>query len=363
MKLRQKIILLAIAPLILTLCAIALAVWHQATLLAHQQRASVESAYLANKEAELKHYVALGARSIAHLYESGRQDEATLNEAKAILTKLDYGNDGYFFLYDLNGKNLMHPRQPDLVGRNLWELKDATGNPAIQRLIARARAGGGFERYAWEKPSSGKVAPKLGYVVMLEKWDWMLGTGIYLDDVDAALAKIEAQSSGNIYSTMLWITGIAIAGALIIALSGLALNISEYRAADAKLKVLAQRVVRSQEDERARLSRDLHDGISQWLVSIKLQVESGIAKLAGHGAQPDSARASFDRAAGQLNDVLGEVRRISHDLRPAILDDLARELDLSVRTIEMHRLNIKRKLGIEGQADLIRFVLEQTLAR
>lgn len=322
MKLRQKIILLAIAPLILTLCAIALAVWHQATLLAYQQRASVESAYLASKEAELKHYVALGARSIAHLYESERQDEATLNEAKAILAKLDYGNDSYFFLYDLNGKNLMHPRQPDLVGHNLWELKDATGNPAIQRLIARARAGGGFERYAWEKPSSGKVAPKLGYVVMLEKWDWMLGTGIYLDDVDAALAKIEAQSSGNIYSTMLWITGIAIAGALIIALSGLALNISEYRVADAKLKVLAQRVVHSQEDERARLSRDLHDGISQWLVSIKLQVESGIAKLAEHGAQPDSARASFDRAASQLNDVLGEVRRISHDLRPAILDDL-----------------------------------------
>lgn len=42
---------------------------------------------------------------------------------------------------------------------------------------------------------------------------------------------------------------------------------------------------------------------------------------------------------------------------------IARELDLSVRTIETHRLNIKRKLGIEGQADLIRFALEQTLAR
>lgn len=322
MKLRQKIILLAIAPLILALCAIALAVWYQSTLLARQQRASVESAYLASKEAELKHYVALGIRSIAHLYESDRHDETMLKKAKAILAKLDYGDDGYFFIYDMQGKNLMHPRQPDLVGRNLWDLKDATGSPTVQRLIARARAGGGFERYVWGKPSTGKIAPKLGYVVMLEKWGWMLGTGIYLDDVDAALAKIDAQSSGNIYSTMLWIMGIAIAGALIIALSGLALNISEYRVADAKLKVLAQRVVRSQEDERARLSRDLHDGISQWLVSIKLQVESGIAKLAGHAAQPDSARASFDRAADQLNDVLGEVRRISHDLRPAILDDL-----------------------------------------
>jgi two-component system NarL family sensor kinase len=322
MNLRQKITLLAITPLILALCAIALAVRHQANLLAQQQRSSVEEAYLASKEVELKHYVALGTRSIAHLYESGRKDAKTLNEAKAILAKLDYGDDGYFFIYDLHGTNLMHPRQPELVGRDLWGLKDTAGNLTIQRLTEKARSGGGLVRYMWKKPSANKVAPKLGYVVMLERWDWMLGTGIYLDDVDAALARIDTQSSGNIHNTMLWIAGIAIASALAIALSGLALNISEFRVADAKLKVLAQRVVRSQEEERARLSRDLHDGISQWLVSIKLQVESGIAKLAGNIAQPESARMSFDRAAIQLNDVLGEVRRISHDLRPAILDDL-----------------------------------------
>src|SRR4051812_39250822 len=111
MKLRQKIILLAITPLILALCAIAFAVQHQAKLLSQQQRAAVEQAYLDSKEAELKHYVSLGTRSIAHLYESGRRDRATFDEAKAILAKLDYGNDGYFFIYDLNGNNLMHPRQ------------------------------------------------------------------------------------------------------------------------------------------------------------------------------------------------------------------------------------------------------------
>jgi len=86
--------------------------------------------------------------------------------------------------------------------------------------------------------------------------------------------------------------------------------------------VLAQRVVESQEEERARLSRDLHDGISQWLVSIKLQIEAGIARLGGNAEQQQKAPATFERAAEQLNNVLGEVRRISHNLRPAILDDL-----------------------------------------
>jgi two-component system NarL family sensor kinase len=320
MKLRQKVIFLAITPLILALCAIALAVRHQSVLLAEQQRATIQQAYLSSKEAELKHYVALASHSISHLYESGRDDEATRHEAMRILSSLSYGDDGYFFLYDMQGNTLMHPRQPELVGQNLYGLRDEYGQLTIQNLLQRARAGGGLERYMWVKPSTHKPVAKLGYVIAMPKWGWMMGTGIYLDDVDQALAKIDVQQSGNIHNTMLWIAGIAIAAAVAVASSGLALNISELRVADAKLKVLAQRVVESQEEERARLSRDLHDGISQWLVSIKLQIEAGIIRLTS-GQQP-AAQAVFEHAADQLSNVMAEVRRISHNLRPAILDDI-----------------------------------------
>lgn len=322
MKLRQKVLFLAIAPLILALCAIALAVQHQAHLLAQQQKQTIEQAYLASKEAELKHYVTLASHSIAHLYQSGRTDQTTQDEAKRILASLSFGDDGYFFVYDMQGNSLMHPRQPELVGRNLFELRDADGSPTIQRLLARAREGGGLERYSWTKPSAHKEVAKLGYVIEMEKWGWMMGTGIYLDDVEMALAKVDAQQRGNIQNTMLWIAGIAILSALAVAASGLALNVSESRVADAKLKALAQRVVESQEEERARLSRDLHDGISQWLVSIKLQIEAGIIRLSGGAEQQQAALGVFEHTAEQLNNVLGEVRRISHNLRPAVLDDI-----------------------------------------
>ncbi|WP_312510689.1 cache domain-containing protein [Massilia sp.] len=322
MRLRQKVIVLAVAPLIVALCAIALYVRQGAVTLAQQQRATIERAYLASKEAELRHYVQLATHSIAHLTGSGRSDPATLEEAKRILSTLSYGGDGYFFLYDMKGHNLMHPRQPELVGVDMWNWVDAAGAKSIQALIGRAKEGGGFQRYHWVKPSTNRAAPKLGYVVPVANWGWVMGTGIYLDDVEAALAQVADQQSRNIQDTLLWIAGLAILAATGVAVGGLALNISEHRVADAKLKVLAQRVVESQEEERARLSRDLHDGISQALVSVKLQLEAGIIRLDGDEARRQQARAGLERTVEQIKTVLGDVRRISHDLRPTLLDDL-----------------------------------------
>jgi two-component system NarL family sensor kinase len=379
MKLRQKVIFLAITPLILALCAIALAVWHQSALLATQQKAAIEQAYLASKEAELKHYVALASHSIAHLYDAGRTDPAALAEAKRILASLSFGDDGYFFVYDMAGNSLMHPRQPDLVGRNLFGMRDSAGNLTLQRLLARAAQGGGLERYQWVKPSTRQEVAKLGYVVPMARWGWMMGTGIYLDDVEGALAKIDAQQRGNIQNTMLWIAAIALLSALAVGLAGLALNVSESRVADAKLKALAQRVVESQEEERARLSRDLHDGISQWLVSIKLQIEAGIERLAGQPAlqgQPNAQRneqqneqqqkalAVFEHTAGQLNKVLGEVRRISHNLRPAVLDDIGLAPALAHLAEEFqHNSGMPVRFAAEGSTERLPEVANTMLFR
>ena len=352
MRLRQKVLLLAITPLLLVAIALAWFVQDRGQALARQQRATIQSAYLASKEAELKHYVALAVQAVQPLYDSGRTDAAVRDEAARILARLSYGSDGYFFVYDMQGNNLMHPRQPELVGRNLWALRDADGVPAVQRLIERAREGGGFQRYMWVKPSSGQPAPKLGYVVPLARWGWMMGTGIYLDDVERALAQVDAQQSANIRATMLLIALLAMLSALVVAGGGLLLNVSELRVADAKLKALAQRVVESQEEERARLSRDLHDGISQALVSLKLQIEAGLLRLASDPPQLDVARAGLDKAANQAATVLGEVRRISHDLRPSLLDDLGLAAALDHLAQEATRSGATPvRLRVQGRVD------------
>ena len=60
--------------------------------------------------------------------------------ARHQLADLAYGPDGYFFLYDYDGTVLMHPRQPELVGKNLLEMRDSGGLPAIRMLIDKARS-------------------------------------------------------------------------------------------------------------------------------------------------------------------------------------------------------------------------------
>jgi two-component system NarL family sensor kinase len=340
MTLKTKIFLLAVVPFLVAIAGIGIGVQQQASALARTQHATMQSAYLSSKQIELRHYVELATSAIAPLY--GARPDATPAEiakrqrdALDVLRKMDFGPDGYFFVYDLHGRSLMHPREPDLVGRNLWDLRDPQGALTIQRLIATASQGGGFVNYTWRRPSTGKLAPKLGYVVLLERWGWMIGTGIYMDDVESTLARIDERASANIQRTLLWLGVIALAGVAVIALGALVLNVSEYRSTDAKLKRLAQQVVESQEQERARLSRELHDGISQMLVSVKLMLESALARLEGSTTRIPAAETSLATGLTRLSETLREVRRISHALRPSMLDDLGLAAALEQLTREL----------------------------
>ncbi|WP_322030890.1 cache domain-containing protein [Paraburkholderia sp. J76] len=345
-RLKTKIFLLAVVPFLAAIAGIGIGVREQATQLAQTQHATMQSAYLSSKEIELRHYVELATSAIAPLYApEGESASAALpvpaseaerqRAALAVLQKMDFGPDGYFFVYDMHGRSLMHPREPALVGQDLWNLRDPQGALTIQQLIAAAQRGGGYVRYMWHRPSTGKLAPKLGYVVPLPRWGWMIGTGIYLDDVDSTLAHIDERASANIRHTIQWLGVIALAGVLVIAAGALVLNVSEHRSTDAKLKRLAQQVVESQEQERARLSRELHDGISQMLVSVKLLLESALARFERGETRVPAAEASLATGLSRLSDTLREVRRISHALRPSMLDDLGLAAALEQLTREL----------------------------
>ena len=319
MQLKHKIAALSILPLLLAVAVVCALVLFQNQRLGEQQAKLIERSILASKQAELKNYVEMALSTIAPLYDNGLDDELTKQMVLAALGRFSFGSDGYFFVYDRSGRNLMHPRQRELVGKDLWNMTDPNGLKVIQALIQSATTGSGFKRYAWQKPSTGQFAEKLAYVVMLERWGWMLGTGIYLEDVDRAILQTRKEVASGIYTTMLAIAGVALVAVLLVFASGLTLNVSERRLADRKLQLLTQRIVSLQEEERSRVSRELHDGISQLLVSIKFQFELASHELASGNPK---AQGTLDRGTERLAGAIGEVRRISHDLHPSLLDTL-----------------------------------------
>lgn len=347
MRLKLKVILLAMFPLVASGGLIVMAQHQQEQLLAQRQEALVRSAYIEAARADLRHFAALALSTLSPLYNTGRDDDEIKQQAMRQLAALDYGSDGYFFLYDFDGVNLMHPRQPGLVGRNLLKMKDENGQYPIQMMRDIASTGGGFIEYSWNKPSTQDLAPKIAYVTPLPRWNWWFGTGVYVDDIDRVVADLNQALAASTASTMRWIGLIMGGGVLLIFGGGLWLSMHELRLADAKLTLLARQVVGSQEAERAYLSRELHDGTSQTLVSIKLLTEAALDRLPAEDAV---TRAALGRAVDRLTDALTEVRGMSHRLRPVMLDTLGLSAALGQLADEMWALSGTRfAMEVEGE--------------
>ena len=119
------------------------------------------------------------------------RDEVLLK--KQILHAIEqlYGRQdgtGYIFVYDFNGVVLSDPIQTQNIGKDLYDTKDANGVMVIKDLIDVSREKeGGFVEYQWLKPTSGELSPKISYAKSFEPWGWMVGTGVYLDEVEKHL--------------------------------------------------------------------------------------------------------------------------------------------------------------------------------
>ncbi len=320
MKLKRTIISFAILPLLLAVIGIGWLISNKSEELSKQQSANLEQSLIEAKKAELKYYTAFAKNSIASIYHSsGPDNQAAKEQVKAMLRAISYGPDGYFFVYDYTGKSIVHPRQGFRIGKNWIDLKDKEGNLVIKNLIDAAKSGGGYTNYVWEQPSTGKIKKKIAYAVGLDNWGWMLGTGMYIDDVTSQARALETIIAKQTTQTFLFILVITVGALAMVAGTGILLLIQQHNASRTKLKILNQRIVETQEHERKRVARELHDGISQQLSSTKYVFE--LAHIQQQNKASD-AKKTIEKGIVSLANAIAEVRRISRDLRPGLLDDL-----------------------------------------
>ncbi len=316
----QKLFLLATLPFLVAAVVISVLVTLQSRQLAEREIRTLEEQLIAAKRDELRNYLSIARTAFIATYgRAAPDDEAAMLHVTQTLSGMLYGQEGYFFVYDYDGTNLVSPRHTDLIGRNWTGAVDPSGTPITDELIRLARSGGGYHSYDWIKPSTGENARLVAYVIGLQDWRWAVGTGVFIDDVVATVAASRAEVEARAQRTFLYIGAITLAALLLVFTSGLFINIRERRLADAKLKKLTQRVFDAQEEERGRVARELHDGISQILVGVRYALDTARRRLS---AGDDRASANLDKGIEHLSGAIQEVRRISRDLRPGVLDDL-----------------------------------------
>jgi len=319
MNYKTKLIFIALLPIILISAATIIIVNVQSARLGAAQGQIVKKMYLDLKRNELQNYIQLARGAITPMYNSTlKTRRQAQREATDILRKMSYGKDNYFFVYDKKGTNIVNPRLTYFVGNNWLGLENGDGKHIVRDMIKIGENGGGFYEHVWRKPSSGEYVNKLGFSTYFPRWDWMLGTGIYMDGVTEKVHTVQAELQSSIRQTR-YVLAFLMVGAIAVTTLILAgLQLSEQRMADARLKRLTARIVDIQEDERKRVSRELHDSISQLLISAKYGIETAL----GHTRKGSKVSNPIESSITALNEAISEVRRISMDLRPSALDDI-----------------------------------------
>jgi methyl-accepting chemotaxis protein len=217
--------------------------------------------------------------------------EDAQKQAIAMVRELRYDGDNYLWINDLRPKMLMHPTNPKLDGQDLSGFKDPDGKALFMDMVAVARSqGGGLVGYRWPKPGSSEPVEKISYVELFQPWEWVLGSGTYLDDVEAA------------FRAQLWkAAGVLLAIGLLLS----------------TLVILISRSITRPLNEAVRAMADIASGEGDLTRQLDAQGHDELAALAGH----------FNGFTEKLRHVIGQSLQAAKALNQAsaALDGIANE--------------------------------------
>ncbi|MBU2112776.1 MAG: cache domain-containing protein [Gammaproteobacteria bacterium] len=209
-SLKNKMLLLAVLPMLTVVLALMLLVYSQMRALGEAEILQFRADMMQEKRAALEHHVAIASTAVAPYIDNATPTAEQLEAAKAVLRAMKFSDDGYMFVYDLQGVNIVHGSNQALEGRNLIDLKDPNGVLLIRDLIEAGKKGGGFVEYMWDEKTRGGLTPKLGYATAMFNKRWILGSGFYIDDIDKRVAQQQIEIDQRIRDTLLMIVGSAV---------------------------------------------------------------------------------------------------------------------------------------------------------
>nr|WP_028634222.1 methyl-accepting chemotaxis protein [Pseudomonas parafulva] len=316
--------------------------------------------------------------------------EAAQQQALQVVRALRYDHDDYFWINDLGPKMVMHPTNPKLDGQDLSGIRDPDGFAVFNEMVALARhQDAGPVNYRWPKPGASEPVAKTSYIQLFKPWGWIIGSGVYIDGVQAEFARQVRDAS---------LLGLVIALVLALVVRLIARSIARplQEAVEAMGTIasgesdLTRRLDTHGRDEITHLGEHFNrfNGKLQGVVGQLQGAAHELARSAGHvgdnagAAQHQSAQQSLqmDQVATAVNEVTyavqdvaktaeqaaGEMRtaqqQVAHG-QQAIHGSLA-QIDRLSMTIDQAVQVIRELAGhstrIGGVLEVIRSIAEQT---
>ncbi|WP_033138955.1 methyl-accepting chemotaxis protein [Aeromonas finlandensis] len=291
MTLKHKILLLGALPVLLMALAVNLSNYMISRSALESDLVTARESAIKERKALLSSYITMAKSAIDAVYNKPDSPE-NRQKVKDILKPLRYGSDGYFFAFEPNGVQVMHGANPALEGKNRWQEKDANGKLLIQDIVQTAQQRDGFTEYWTMKPSIGRTAPKLSFNIMLDKYQWILGTGFYIDDIDNELAALRAERESKMNSSL------KVGVLVILVMLGITLVATV---------IVGNRVSKPLADAVVALN-DIANGEGDLTQRLKVQSKDEIGQLAS----------AFNRFVERIQSVVSQVGETSNHLFSAV---------------------------------------------
>jgi len=284
--------------------------------------------------------------------ERAKKGEFSEKEAQAgaiaVIRKLRYEDGQYFWINDMTPRVVMHPIKPELDGQAVGDLKDKKGKRLYSEFVRVVRdSGEGFVDYYWTKPKSGSggksevLAPKLSYVKGFKPWGWIVGTGVYIDDIDAEFQQELTNHSIFLVLvlTLLFSLCWLISRSIIKPLRATALAMHEIAAGDGDLTV---RMNDQGADELADLGAAFNGFASK--------VQNTVLQMRQYGEQLTQAAQTMAVVTQKANQSLGTHQEETHQVATAVHELSATVQEVAQNAAEAARcVQIVREQALEGQ--------------
>ncbi|RTR34991.1 methyl-accepting chemotaxis protein [Shewanella atlantica] len=333
MSLKNKLLLFALLPLVLVFtCLMALSYQIESSNL-EQNIVSFREKLLESRQHQLQEEVEIAVQIVAYQLTLGER-----GDPKAALRKIRFGKSGYFFIYDEQGINIFHGATPEKEGMNNIGMTDPNGKKVIVGLLDAARNGDGIFHYHHKKPGVTELVPKVSYAAMIPNTNWMIGTGAYMDDIEAEISGFQQTLTEHMKSkaiTILVITLVlgllTVVGVLIAAqrmvhpIRNMVTNLEDIAKGEGDL---TKRLDIEGRDEIAQLGRafnlfvDKLQGIIRDVANVTLEVKSGAddinsqtqvmaEQLANHNNETDQVVTAITEMSATASEVAQNTSQVA----------------------------------------------------